>query len=124
MTNQKQKPTTRRIVNETFHYALFVRVGGTKESAIRFFERKFRPDGGDTRAQASAIGSVIFADYERSHVCWLSDEANLGVVAHEALHSVSHVMRHAGVGPMCEQNEEAYAYLLQWTVNGIMGVRG
>lgn len=119
MTDKKTKPTVHRFINDVYQYALFVRIGGTREHALRWFEKKFNV--AEHESKATVHGSMIFMDDERSHMIWLADAKNLGILAHEALHSVNHVMRGAGVGPMCEDNEEAYAYLLQWTVNRIAG---
>lgn len=119
MTDKKHKPTVHRFINDVYQYALFVRIGGTKEGAVRWFEKKFNV--AEHESMATVQGSTIFLDEERSHMIWLADLNNIGILAHEALHSVQLVMTHAGVGPMCKQNEEAYAYLLQWTVNRIVG---
>jgi hypothetical protein len=38
------------------------------------------------------------------------------IAAHEALHAALGIMRIAGVGPMDEHNDEAYAYVVSWVV--------
>jgi len=50
---------------------------------------------------------------------WFEDTPNGGTVAHEAFHSVIHALTTKCLGRPCDANEEAYAYLIGWTVQEI-----
>ena len=61
----------------------------------------------------------LYIENEPSHLIWFDEVPGGGVAAHEALHSVRHIAITIGLGELCEANEEAYAYLLAWTVREI-----
>lgn len=108
-----------RLTNDTWQYVLFIRLGGTKEQAVEWFEKKFGEpamfaSGSD---QPRLLGSCIYRDDEKSHLIWFADKSpGAGIVCHEALHSTAHALRASGLGPLTLENEEAYAYLQMWTV--------
>jgi hypothetical protein len=118
-SKKRTKVSTHRIVNDTFQYALFVRIGGTREGAIQWFEKKFSAERPEVQNVNGPTGTTFYKNYETSHLIWFAETPTPGITAHEALHSVRHVLTTIGFPEMCEQNEEAFAYLLQWTVNRI-----
>lgn len=109
--------TAFKLENEVWQYALFVRVGGTREQALRWFERKLC--GAPETEKSGPYATTFYRNDERSHLIWFEEVPGGGTAAHEALHSVKHVLAHVGLGPLSDDTEEAYAYLLQWTVSEI-----
>lgn len=118
---KKQKIRRFKLECDVYPYALFVITGGTKQQAIDWFDVKFKGRK-DTIVEEdeNLQGSMIHLDNELSHLIWFKDSKPGGaIVAHEALHSVCHVMKVLKMGALCENNEEAFAYLLMWTVKKI-----
>lgn len=112
---------TYRVINPLYNYALFVRIGGTWQQAHDWFVQKFGPPGAK---DASRMGrckhaTTFYAEGEPSHMIWFDDRPGAAIVAHEALHSTVHLMKTIGMGPLCEENEEAFAYLQMWVVAAI-----
>lgn len=111
-----KKPRTWRIDNPVYNYSLFVRHGGTVAEANRWANSKV---GGDfTKDSPSTRGRCYFDEDWPDHAIWLHVQSGSATVSHEALHSVSHIMRHVGI-PLLGDTEEAYCYLLAWTVGEI-----
>lgn len=116
---KRERVKTYKIINQTWQYALFLRVGGTVEAATRWFDKKFDVDSDDS-ANISADARTSYVTDERSHLIWFKHHCpGAGLIAHEAFHSTKHVLTHAGLGPLNDETEEAFAYLLMWTVREI-----
>ena len=116
---KKNKIITFKLINPVFLYAVFIRIGGNKEDAIKFFEKKFEIEASEISARnqnesACLAGSTIFSDGESSHLVWFDSVPGAGIASHEGLHSTIHALTECGLGPIDENNEEAYAYCLQW----------
>ena len=118
-TPKKIKVKTYKVLNPVYSYALFLRIYGTKEEALSWFDKKFECEQPAVNNLSAKEGSFIFTPSKRSHLLWFGDIPGGGLAAHEALHSVKHVLEHAGLGPLNNDTEEAYAYLLDWTVRQI-----
>lgn len=108
-----KKPRTWRIDNPVWDYNLFVRHGGSSTDATRWAERKL---GGEFADIDGSVGICFAHDGQTNHAIWLSQKAGIGTLAHEALHSVAHIMHVKAMEPMSPANDEAYCYLLGWTV--------
>lgn len=115
---KKPKVKTVRFVNDVWQYVLFVRIGGTKEQAVQWFEKRFDLKPAEF-GKDSSRGCCIYANGESSHLIWFDDIPGGALAAHEAFHSAVHIGIESGLSPVCEQNEEAYAYLIAWTVHEI-----
>lgn len=102
--------------NEVWCYTLFIRIGGTREQAERWIDRKFKKNG---KIREGPTATTFYLDSERDHLIWFLERPGTGIIAHEAFHSVLHVCRHLRLGPPCDANEEAYAYLIEWTARQI-----
>lgn len=114
-----KKIRTFKIQNDVWRNMLFVRLGGSGDQALKWFERKFGENPKPT-VVAESNGSTIYDTGEKSHLIWFSEQKPSGsLVSHEALHSVKHVLTCSGLGPLTDETEEAYAYLLGWTVRQI-----
>jgi hypothetical protein len=121
---RKLKPRLRtfRIQNPVWQYVLFVRAGGTRDEAERWFRRQFgEPPEVSSDGQLWATSAMTFSRRtEKSHLIWFESlKPDGAIVAHEAVHSVTHALQASGLAPLTEQTEEAYAYLVQWTVKVI-----
>lgn len=92
MTDKKTKPTVHRFINDTYQYALFVRIGGSREDALRWFEKKFSAEQPDVRDGSGPTGTTFYKKYETTHLIWFAETPTPGITAHEALHSVRHVL--------------------------------
>lgn len=119
--------------NEHYCFTMFMQVGGERDDAEEWAPEVLscEPDeiaewlGGLSAENtgAAVIGSPDSPDFvvwfpERPPQAWL--------VAHEAVHGASHVLKTIGVVPLCRENEESYAYLTHWIVRKItekIGVR-
>jgi hypothetical protein len=103
-----------KIVNPVYHYVILIRQGGTLKQAIAWAKKKlgceFRIKGHVT------VGRIFIKDDEITHCIWFPEKPGGGTVAHEAYHSIMHVMESVGMERPTRENEEAYAYLLAWTV--------
>lgn len=109
-----------KIENGLYHYVIFLIVGGTKGEAVAWTEKKFEGTV-ETYSSAPLRGSAccLCLPDEPSHVIWFEEAPGVGILAHEALHSVCHIMGCIGMGRIDCANEEAYTYLLQWTCSAI-----
>ena len=61
--------------------------------------------------------SVVLPD--GSMFIWLSDDAGMGTVAHEAFHSARHILHNVQGIPLTDDTEEVYARLVGSIVNKI-----
>ncbi|WZO97327.1 hypothetical protein EP7_004352 [Isosphaeraceae bacterium EP7] len=117
---KKKRPAKRirsfKIENDVWQYVLFVRVGGTREQAESWFDKTFGEPQSLAWLSKCRNATTFYRTDERSHLIWFDAKPGGGIVSHEALHSVQHVLSHSGLGPLSEATEEAYAYLLGWTV--------
>lgn len=111
-----KKPRTWRIHNPVYRYTLHLRHGGTLYDANRWAKRILH--GGDF-SDGIAIGRVYTDDCRLDHLLWLSRSANADTIAHEALHSVTHIATLVGFPQISHDTDEPYCYLLQWTVSEI-----
>lgn len=120
---KRRQPYQFRIINETWQYAVIVRIGGTEEQTMKAFERHFPSDNPDklkaSRKATRLAGRTIYRDGESCHMLWFPSIPNGGIVAHEAIHSALHVFRVKGMNALPPDSEEALCYLVQWTVNEI-----
>lgn len=109
-----------KIENPLYSYVVFIRVGGSRDAAIAWTEKKFKGKVWPLNSVLSRDNATcFFLEGEPSHVIWFSAEPRASMIAHEAFHSSYHVLKTAGMGALDEGNEEAYAYLIQWTVSEI-----
>ena len=105
-----------KITNRLYHYVIFLLICPEKEKASQWFDKKF----GSVSERPATIGSTFLITEQRSHAIWFPTlRPQPSVIGHEAFHSVWHVLRHCSMGSICEENEDAYAYLLQWTIDEI-----
>lgn len=119
------KPKTFRFFNDTWQFEIVLRIGGTHEDASSHFDRLIdgRPSGSKSWRPGTQIknyAAVFMSRGEKGVLVWFAEAPDPGVCAHEAIHAVAHVMRESGLGPLNEDTEEAYAYLIQWLVDEIM----
>lgn len=112
------KVRTKKITNQVYPFALFLRLGGTKEQAAKWFEAKFEIQEYET--YRSAMATTFVLTNEPSHLIWFKEVPGAPIIAHEALHSVKHILSTMGLERLQDANEEAYAYMMQWTVNQIV----
>lgn len=108
---------TFKLINRVWQYALFVRIGGTQDQAKKWFVKKFNAD---PTLQSGPEGTVFYLRDTSTHVMWFSGPPSPALCAHEAFHSVLHVLTFKGLGPPSDTTDEAYAYLIQWTVENIL----
>jgi hypothetical protein len=47
VTDKKTEPTVSCFINDVYQYTLFVRIGGSREDALRWFEKKFSAERSD-----------------------------------------------------------------------------
>jgi len=101
-----------------YDYDIHLQIGGELDA----FQKKLLK-GLRLPAEPAGIGDYLactICPEHRTHGIWFSEpRPALPVISHEALHSVGHVLRQMGFGPMTEELEETYAYLLMWTVEEI-----
>lgn len=105
-----------KLDNEVWAYTLFIRIGGTREQAEQWLDKKFKRKI-ETRKGPTA--TTFFHPELRDHLIWFNEKPGCGLIAHESFHSVMHVLGHCRLGPPCEANEEAFAYLIGWTAKEI-----
>lgn len=127
----KPKPKIVRFskVNDVYQYRLFVILGGTGKEAERWMLKKFKadkvnssPDDEPASPEKRNRGATLYLPGESSHVLWFSLlSPGAGIISHEALHSVHHISRVIGLGGLTDDTEEAYAYLVAWTVTAVTG---
>jgi len=113
------KAKTWRFHNDTWQCEFVVVVGGTMEAASALWDRLTKgktPEKRGTRCYAC----VFMSKGEKGTLLWFAETPDAGTCAHEAIHSVAHVFRETGIGPMNEDTEEAYTYTTQWLVDQIM----
>jgi hypothetical protein len=110
-----KKPRTWRIDNPVYRYAMFLRVDGDLDRARRWAEKQLGTQLSKA-SRDSTYGRIFLPDDSADHAIVFRDRPGGGVAAHEALHAVCHVMNQRGMEPMTPANDEAYCYLLQWTV--------
>lgn len=126
MGKRKPKtPTGRRFEfrNGTWDYCLWVQIGGDTKEAARWFSEEtkleLQPILDVLGEQGPYGGCVIRNPAYSDHLMWLQEDPCHSTVAHEALHSVHHVLSRVGLGPLSDATEEAYAFLVGWTVRMI-----
>jgi len=121
---KKKKPRFFKLDNYTWSFSCFVFAGWKKEKAMKKMcsllditptaemleEFKVENPRGGRFLFGSSVDSAIWFD-----CC----APGAGIVSHECLHAVHHILRRKGVGPMDDNTEEAYAYLLMWFVREI-----
>jgi len=113
------KAASFKIVNDTWNFVSYVRIGGTVEEAKKAFDRLVGPSDVKNALTDSTWATFFWAHGKKSHLLWFADNPTCGLLAHEALHAAYHVLREAGVGPLNDDTEEVYTYLVQWIVDGI-----
>jgi hypothetical protein len=75
---------------------------------------------GDTGGSVTSFKTFKKGEGNVTAYClYLSDKNDNSVVAHEAFHIVSMVLRDRGI-PLIKETEEAYAYLLKWIIEKIV----
>lgn len=105
---------------------MFVQVGGSRDDAEEWAPEVLgcEPDEieewlGSLTAENTGA-AIIESPNAPDFVLWFPTRSpHAWIVAHEALHGASHVLKTIGVAPLCRENEEAYAYLLHWIVRKI-----
>lgn len=116
--SKKQKVHTWEIVNPVYDYSLFVRIGDTRDDTLRWFAKEFKIEEHSSIGDGcNSYATVIHYAPTKSHAIWFR-KWDCAIIAHEALHSIRHVMERAQIYLSCS-TEEAYAYLLGWTVREI-----
>lgn len=117
---KKKKPRIFQLNNPLYHYTVFIIIGGSRDEAIKWFENKFETQPTEVSSKGKCRNATtIFADGIRDHIIWFDKIPGASIVAHEGLHSVIHALIESGMGSLCEANEEAYAYCLQWLTQKI-----
>lgn len=111
------KPRTWRIDNHVWRYSLFLRLDDDLDRARHWAEKRLSA----TFSKAADVsgGRTFMPDDSADHAIVFTAKPGGGVAAHEALHGVCHVMHIRGMQHMTPDNDEAYCYLLQWTVTEI-----
>lgn len=111
-----KNPRTWRIKNPVYGYTLHLRHGGPLADANQWARRVLR--GGDF-GDGVAFGRVYVDDARPDHLLWLAESAGTATVAHESLHSVTHIATLMGFPSLSSDTDEPYCYLLAWTVGEI-----
>ena len=112
------KTRTFKIENPVWSYVIFVRVGGSDEQAAKATDKLFGSNIHDDGPGLDAAGRCFLPGGEKSHVIWFKNIPGVGLLSHESFHSVHHVLQLSGLA-LNNETEEAYAYLLDWTVKEI-----
>jgi len=108
------------VTNDVYGYDLFLRVGGSAVAANRWVDKLLGTDSECNEEDEASTAAVTFtSESNTSHAIWFRDKPDAGTVAHEAVHAVYHVFRNIGIGELSSENEEAFAYLTDWTVRQI-----
>lgn len=108
-----------RFYNDTWQCEFVVVVGGTREAAGALWDLLTK--GKPLKQKGTRVyASVFYSEGEKGTLLWFAEAPDAGTCAHEAMHSVAHVFRESGLGPMNEDTEEAYTYMTQWLVDQIM----
>lgn len=101
--------------NDLYGYRLYLTVGGDSNKAARWLADKLGEDYTDIEHSQPAA-RTIYSPLHRDHMIWFEQTPVGSCAAHEAFHSACHVMRYVGIGTLSKDSEEAYAYLIGWTV--------
>lgn len=119
----KTKPLkSYRIQNDVYSYVLYLLAWGTQDKANAWATKKLEPNQPFDLFNEYMQGRCYFVGDGKSHVLYLpyGDGTGIGTVAHEALHSVHHVLSRSGMQALSDETEEAYAYLMDWTMREIV----
>ncbi|MDX1463960.1 MAG: hypothetical protein R3359_12955 [Marinirhabdus sp.] len=109
---------TFKVVNDVWSYAIFVRIGGSVEQAAKAMDKLFESSFAEDNSNPHALARCFLLDNEKSHLIWFRESPGAGLLTHEVLHSVHHVLDCSGM-QLNRETEEAYAYLIDWTVRQI-----
>jgi hypothetical protein len=112
-----KKPRTWCIDNPVYNYTMFLRIDEDLDRSMRWAEKKL----GRQFSKGTTQGRIFLPTDSADHAIVFRHKPRpgSGVAAHEALHAVCHVMDQRGMERMSPANDEAYCYLLQWTVSEI-----
>lgn len=112
-----RKPKSWLIHNEVYSYTLCLRLDDDLRRGTAWVNRKlgtdFEPHG------EYVLGRTFMEEGNADNAILFLGLPGSSTIAHEAFHSVKHVMFHRGMRKLTGSNEEAYAYLLGWTVRQI-----
>lgn len=119
---RRRDPAVRSHTVPLYGQRVYVSFGDTLEDAYRALPKPCDGmlDDEDIRdTMAAAITSacdasgVVFMLFVRRHV-------TSAILAHEALHATRTICQQAGIGPMDDKNDEAYAYVMSWMMGGLI----
>lgn len=106
-----------KIHNPVYGYTLYLVLGGSEEQYHDYIRPRLDSiaDGLSSKGSGS-FGVCSYRDDLKHVAIWFPKRPSAAVIAHESLHSICHVMQFLGMERMTTENDEAYAYLLDWTV--------
>lgn len=124
--SRKAKLKSFRLFNDTWCYRIDVRIGGTRQAAEDFLRNRLpatvKVENLDGKLYYSNAGAVLHAtiggEPEISHVIWFQKTPGAALLSHEAFHSACWVLESLGI-KLSRETEEAFAYLIQWTVKAV-----
>lgn len=103
----------KEIYNPVYGYSIIISKGDSVEKIINKANYKL---GVRFTQDSNASGSVFCIPEISNHIIWFDKKKpEPDLVAHEAFHSVFHVLNRKGLA-LTLASEEAFAYLLSWTV--------
>ena len=105
----------RIVYNKLYKYEFALFKGEPLEKAFKWTDSSLKIEN-----YRSSDACVFRNPSQKAHVIWFkSKKPGVNQVAHEAFHSVFHVMHHLEA-PLVSETEECWAYLLDWTVTEIL----
>lgn len=118
----KKKGRKQKIVHcycEVWTADLWLAFGGKREDANIFLRKELDLAPEEYKDNPCSPASCLFVEGYKSVLIWFRDFVPPTEYAgHEALHAASYILRESHV-PFSEDTEEAYAYLVQWTMKCI-----
>ena len=121
MLKARQNRRLGKLFNETYGHLVYVAAGiprGEARKAIRDAVRS--KDDVPTDDASAAIATCFRFSDTRHHGIWFQYLRPCpAIIGHEALHSVAFALDAVGMGVLNPHTEEAYAYLMEWTIRGV-----
>lgn len=109
-----------KLYNPVYDYDIYVKVGHNPEQLLSWFDGLLNCDSSGVTNMDSNLAVTLKREDMLSHAIWFKyPKPPARVVAHEAFHSVVHIMRVLGRTDCTREAEECWACLLDWTVREI-----
>ncbi len=101
-----------------FNSDFLIHKGGSVNDLIKSYSKKVGIEPHLLPEASGRVGHTCFCTHTKSVGIWISERATIGVISHEVFHAVHSLMHRSGL-KLNFQNDETYAYYLQFLVDKI-----